>query len=165
MSRGFTLIELIVVLVVLGISASVVFPRLGGFLLKEPEPWRSARKMIRVARYAHEWAVTTESAVLFHIDAETGNYWAADQAPREEASENPWGRALRGRLADEVRITDVQWPQDDRVTEDVVVIEFRPDGWNDSVAVKMTSSDATTVEVVFGERLGEVELVGEEGMR
>jgi len=165
MSRGFTLIELIVVLIVLGVAASIVFPKLGGFLLKEPEPWQSGRKLVRVARYAHEWAVTTESALSLHIDMETGNYWVADQAAEGGASEQTRGRGLRGRLADEVKITDVQWPGDDRVTEDVLVIEFRPDGWNDSVAVRMTSSDAKTVEIVFGERLGEVELVSEEGMR
>ncbi|MBN2130861.1 MAG: prepilin-type N-terminal cleavage/methylation domain-containing protein [Sedimentisphaerales bacterium] len=164
-SRGFTFIELIVVLVVLGVSASVVFPRLGDFLLKEPEPWQSARKLVRVARYAHEWAVTTESAVSLHIDTETGNYWAADRAMREGAGESPWGRDLRGRLADDVEITGLRWRGEDRVAADVLVVEFRPDGWNDPFVVKMTSSDAETVEVVFGDRLGEVELVGAEGGR
>ncbi len=164
-ARGFTFIELIVVLVVLGISASVVFPRIGGFLLKEPEPWQSARKLVRVARYAHEWAVTTESAVSLHIDTETGNYWATDRSMREGASESPWGRGLRGRLADDIEITALQYRGEDPVAEDRLVVEFRPDGWNDPFVLKMTSSGAKTVEVVFGGRLGEVELIGEEGGR
>jgi len=162
-SHGFTFIELIVVLVVLGVSASVVFPRIGGFLLREPEPWQSARKLVRAARYAHEWAVTTESAVSLHIDTETGKYWASDQAMREGASESPWGRDLRGRLADDVEITALQYRGEDRVAEDVLVVEFRPHGWNDPFVVTMTSSDGETVKIVFGDRLGEVELVGEEG--
>jgi type II secretion system protein H len=164
-ARGFTFVELIVVLVVLGISASVVFPRIGGFLLKEPEPWQSARKLVRVARYAHEWAVTTESAVSLHIDMETGKYWASDQAMQEGTGESPWGRGLRGRLADDVEITGLQWQGEDRVAQDRLVVEFRPDGWNDPFVLKMTSSDAETVKVVFGDRLGEVELIGEEGGR
>jgi prepilin-type N-terminal cleavage/methylation domain-containing protein len=163
MSRGFTFVELIVVLIVLGVSASIVFPKLGGLLLKEAEPWQSGRKLIHVARYAHEWAVSTESSVWLHIDTKTGEYWASDGTAQEETRRKTQMRYLMGRVADEVKITAVRWPEEDQATTDVVMIEFRPDGWNAPVVLEMTSLNGRMVEVTFGERFGQAAFIGEDG--
>ena len=50
-SKAFTMVELVVVLIVLGASAAIVFPRLDALLLGEPEPWQSARKLTKIAKY------------------------------------------------------------------------------------------------------------------
>lgn len=149
------------VLIVLGLSAAVVFPKLGGLLLREPEPWRSGRNLMRLAKHAHELAIATESAFVLHINLETGQYWVAskqaDNAPASAATQ----RSLGGRLPEEVTITDVKLPGEDRALENVLTIEFSPEGWCDPAVVSITSSGGQTVKLVVDEWFDGMNLNGD----
>ena len=153
-SRAFTFIELIVVLVVLGISAAVVFPKVDGLLLREPEPWRSGRKLMRLAKYAHELAIATESAHVLHIDLKTGQYWVSNTQADNGL------RNLGGQLPEEVRVIDVKFPGEDRPLENVLMIEFSPEGWCDSAVVSLASSDGQIVKLAIDEWFGGMDLIG-----
>jgi len=146
-----------VVLIVLGISAAVVFPKLDGLLLREPEPWRSGRKLMRLAKYVHELAIATESAFVLHIDMETGQYWVAGKQVDNAAGQ----RSLGGQLPEEVAITDVKLPGEDRVLENVLTIEFSPEGWCDPAVVSITSSEGQTVRLVIDEWFDGMSLLGD----
>ena len=145
------------VLIVLGISAAVAFPKLDGLLLREPEPWRSGRKLMRLAEHAHELAIATESAFVLHINVETGQYWVTGKQVDNAADQ----RSLEGQLPEEVTITDVDLPGDDRTFEHVMTIEFSPEGWCDPAVVTITSSDGQIVKLVIDEWFGGVDLIGD----
>jgi type II secretion system protein H len=161
-ARAFTLIELIVVLIVVGICATLVFPKVSGFLLREPEPWRSGRRLLRLAQHARELAVVTESTVVLSLDANTGDYWIAgkERAKGAEAATAP--SDLKGRLGENVRITDVELAGEDWDPERPVTMEFDPEGACDPVTVRLTSSEGRTVSVVIGERSDEVDPVNDD---
>ncbi|MBN1507509.1 MAG: hypothetical protein JW955_11720 [Sedimentisphaerales bacterium] len=143
------------VLVVLGMSAAVAFPRLDRLLLSEPQPWHSARKLMRLAKHAHELAIATESAFVLHIDRETGEYWVAGKQAGER-------RSFAGSLPEGVLITDVKLLGEDRPVEKVLAVEFSPEGWCDPVVLSLTSSDGRTVRLAIDEWFDAMCLDGEE---
>lgn len=154
---AFTFIELIVVLVILGISAAVVFPKVNGLLLREPEPWRSGRHLMRLAKRAQELAIATESAFLLRIDPRTGQYWVVSR----QIDSATGGQDLSGQLPEEVAITDVETPAEDRSLEGVLAIEFSPEGWCDPVVVSLTSLDGRTVKLAVNEGFDDMGLIGD----
>ncbi len=112
---------------------------------------------MRLAERAHELAIATESVFVLHIDVETGRYWvtgkqAGDMAPRQ---------GLEGQLPEEVAITDVDLSEESRTVENVITIEFSPEGWRDPVLVTITSSDGQTVSLAIDEWFGEMDLIGD----
>jgi prepilin-type N-terminal cleavage/methylation domain-containing protein len=159
--RAFTFIELIVVLIVLGISAAVVFPKVDELLLREPEPWRSARKLMRLAERAHEMAIATESALLLHIDLETGRYWITSKQAGNLSADAAGQRSLGGQLPEDVTFTDVKLQGEDRALESVLTIEFSPEGWCDPAVLDITSSDGRTVQLTIDEWFGAMNLNGD----
>jgi hypothetical protein len=154
-------VELIVVLIILGLSAAIVFPKLDGLLLREPEPWRSSRKLMRLAKYAHELAIATESAFVLHIDLETGQYWVASKVADNEAANAAGQRSLAGQLPPEVTITDVKRPGQERTLENALTIEFSPEGWCDPAVVSLTSSGGETVKLAIDEWFDGMDLIGD----
>ncbi|MCU0913267.1 MAG: type II secretion system GspH family protein [Planctomycetes bacterium] len=159
-ARAFTLLELIVVLTVLGIAWALVFPRLGGLLLQEPEPWRSGRKLARLVRHARELAATTESAFVLFVDADSGDYWIAR---RQEGGASVSSRPavdLRGRLGADVSLESVECLGQEWDRANRVVAQFSPDGGCDPVTLYLISPEGQTVRVVIGAGFDEVHVIG-----
>jgi prepilin-type N-terminal cleavage/methylation domain-containing protein len=161
-ARAFTLVELIVVLIVLGTTVGLAFPKLSGLMLREPEPWRSGRQLARLAKHARELAVVTESTFVLSIDANTGDYWLASKPHDKEAVAVTAPSDLRGRLSEDVRITDIELTGEDWDPENTVMMEFGPEGSCDPVTVCLTSAEGWTVRVVIREGSDEIDLVGDE---
>ena len=160
--RAFTLVELVVVLIVAGVSAALVFPKVSGFLLREPEPWRSGRRLVRLAKHARELAVATESTFVLSVDGNTGDYWIASKQHDEPAAAVAAPSDLRGRLGEDVRVTNVELTEEDWDPERPVTMEFSPEGTGDPARIGLTSSDERTVTVVIGEWSDEIEPVSDD---
>jgi prepilin-type N-terminal cleavage/methylation domain-containing protein len=77
-SRGLTLVEVVVVLAIVGISAAVALPALGGLVAADPSPAAPlARLLDRSRRTAMERALPVTVTLL----PATGRYWVwADSA-------------------------------------------------------------------------------------
>jgi prepilin-type N-terminal cleavage/methylation domain-containing protein len=161
-SRAFTLVELAVVLIVLGIFVGLAFPKLNGLLLREPEPWRSGRKLARLAKYARELAIATESISVLSINANTRDYGVAGKQHGKESADVTVPSDLRGRLGADVGITNVELTGEDWDPQNSLIIEFSPEGWCDPVTVNLTSSDGRTVSVVIGEWSDEIDPVSDD---
>lgn len=162
--RAFTFIEIIVVLMVLGISVAIAFPRLDSLLLTEPEPGRSGRKLTRVLRYAQELAVVTESAVLLRIDVEAGRYWVTDGQNAGGSETKGILSDLAGQFPEGVWIEEVE-PAPVDSEQKVLAVRCDPDGHCDPVVVDLTAGEGRTVQVVVGECFGDIELIGEDSLR
>jgi prepilin-type N-terminal cleavage/methylation domain-containing protein len=159
--RAFTLLELLVVLMVVGISGALAFPRLSSFLLREPEPWRSGRKLARLVTYARELAVATESTVVFSLDANTGNYGIVSRQRDRESVGVAAPPDFRGQLGKTVRITGIEWAGEHWDPQDVLRVVFGPEGWGDSMTVTLASSEGKIVILVVGDGFDEIDLVGD----
>lgn len=160
--RAFTLIELVVVLVVVGIAATLVFPKVSGLLVREPEPWRSGRQLLRLAKYARELATATECTFVLSLDADTGDYWVAPRERDQQAGAGTASLDLKGHLSEDVRVANVELTGEDWDPQSPVTVEFGPEGACDAVTVSLTSSDGRTVRVVVGEWSEEIDPVSDD---
>lgn len=152
-ARAFTLLELIVVLIVVGICASVTFPKVGGLLLREPEPWRSGRQLLHVVQYSRELAVATESTFVLSFDVNTGSYSVAGKESGAGGSE------LKGKLGDQVTVARIELTGNDWDPQRPVKVEFDPEGTCDPVTLSLISTDGQTVSVLIGANSDEIDPV------
>jgi type II secretion system protein H len=139
-SRGaFTLIELVVVMVLLGIAAALVAPRLGSFFrgrILNSE----ARRLLALTRYGQSRAVAEGVPVLLWIDAKQSSYGLVTQS----AASEPDDRASRF-TADTTLTLETSAPNPRPVSEDnderlgvpdgLPAIRFMPDGFFDEASI------------------------------
>lgn len=71
---AFSLIELILVLLLLSLSASMVSPLLGGFS-RGRNSNDAAAHMLAIMQYAQEQAAMTSGVHRLHFDTESASYW------------------------------------------------------------------------------------------
>jgi hypothetical protein len=72
------------------------------------------------------------------------------------------GADLKGRLAEEVRVVNVELTGEDWDPRKPVTIEFDPEGSCDGVTVSLTSAEGRTVSVVIGEWSEEIDPMSED---
>ncbi len=157
--RGFTFIELAVVLSIVAVCTAIVFPKLDRLLVRESEPWKSGRRFVRIARHAHEFAVATESVLFLHVDEKAGKYWVSGRDADSGRDSGMSHSSLRGWLGDDVSMSHIELSEDDAAPQDNLYIRFSPDGWSDPATVTFTSVDGMSVTAVIGEWFGDIELV------
>lgn len=73
-AKGFSLLELLVVLVIIGLSASLVLPRLAGGL-SSLKLKTAAREVSATLRYARSLAVSMGKEQVMNLDIDAGKYW------------------------------------------------------------------------------------------
>ena len=83
--RGFTLLELLVVLFIVGIIASIVAVSVGRFRDKTLFT-EEARRIYLTARHAREAAILDRTEVAFRLNEETNTYWLDYPASKPSVS-------------------------------------------------------------------------------
>ena len=84
--RGYSLIELMVVILLLGIMTAVILPEMGGSH-QEALLRSSGRELVSVLRLAYSQAITVNRPHHFCIDPREGRYWLETMAPDGEDGE------------------------------------------------------------------------------
>lgn len=81
-ARGFTLLELMAVIAILGLVSALVYPELFGFFSNDLG--RVSLRLAATMRFLHEEAVAKRQWYRLNYDTRTGRYWAevADDAGR-----------------------------------------------------------------------------------
>lgn len=154
---GFTLVELAVILVIIAACVTVVFPKLSNGLLKQQRLKSSVSRIASVAEYTYQRAISTHLTHRLHINIEQRRYWVT--AHRSEGSLVPIvdGPDLAGRLPEGIYFTGVEFKDRKTGSDEVVSIEFSPQGWIEPVAIYMATLEGRKMGVVMHEMSGSVE--------
>lgn len=138
-SRAFTLVELIVVMVLLLIVASMVAPRMSSFFRGRALS-SEGRRMLSLINYGQSRAVAEGAPVLLWIDTANSTYGLELQAGFTGPDERAVTYTVEPTLTLEVPAGAVGEPSeldDERLglPENLAVIRFTPDGFFDEVSV------------------------------
>jgi type II secretion system protein H len=135
--KGFTLLELIFVMLIVSIIAGLAVPSLRGFLLGRKSA-DAAAQLIALSQYARTQSASSGSVYRLNVDAQSRTYWLSSQrgAAFQELG-NEFGR--RFSLPDD---TTPEWQGDARE-----FIEFFPDGRVESAVLLLTEANGKTTAI------------------
>ena len=131
-NRGFTLIELIVVIMILGMTAFLVIPRISAFRAGEMK--RTARHLSSIIQQLTQDSSSTKEQYRLYFDLDTEEYWTVlvQQKGFQESDhaiileEKPMLK--RTRLPPEIFFEDVMTAQNGKVNHGEVFSRFYPVG-------------------------------------
>lgn len=154
--NGFTLIELAVILLIIAVCATVVFPKLDGDFLNQQRFLSSVNKIASISEYAHQQAVCGQLTYLLNFNIEKGTYWVTHQTPNSKVMPKDTS-FLKGQLPEGVRFEGIEFQGVNANPQNVVTIEFNPQGWIDPVTIYIASSQGRKMSIVMNELSGCIE--------
>jgi len=153
---GFTLIELVLVLVVIAVMAGMVAPRLSGFS-RARKPGDVAQTIVSLAHYARSQAIADSEVCRLNIDSKNGTFWVSkEQSGSTSPGAVPAEKSIGSNLGDVHRVPDgltVKFfsatPDAMPPSQDVDLIYFYADGRTDpgSIVVTDTNNPAGAITV------------------
>lgn len=156
-SSGFTLIELMVVLVLLSLTAALIVPRLPSTEAMELKS--SARSLASLLRYLGERSIGSKNIYRLHINFQensikvTRKLANGDEAPPEDPL------LSRKALAEGIVITDLQSPRLGTVAEGEVLIDFGAAGLSEFVTLHLHSPKGESFTVTGYPQGGKVKIL------
>ena len=131
---GFTLIELALVVLLLGLMASLSLPLISGF-----EPNRldsSARRLAGTVKYLYNEAAMTgmEHRLTFELD---DNSYRAEQVNLTGELQPLLGVGAKNRLSDGVQFASIYQPQRGEQNEGEIVTALLPGGWMEETIIHL----------------------------
>jgi prepilin-type N-terminal cleavage/methylation domain-containing protein len=136
--RAFTLVELIVVMVLLLVVASLVAPRMSSFFRGRILN-HEARRMLSLLNYGQSRAVAEGVPVIFWVDPNNSTYGVTIQAGYVVEDDRAVEYDAEPTLTFEIPATEHLEAESDDETlglpENLSVIRFTPDGFIDEVSV------------------------------
>jgi len=137
--RGFTLIELMVVIVILSVLAMVVIPRLP--MAREGDLKASARTLAAALRYLNDRSIATKNRYLLRIAFQDGSMKVTRVIREGEETAVPDPFLLNLSLREGVGIADVVTARLGKITEGEAVLGFSPLGVEDFSVIHLKSED------------------------
>jgi prepilin-type N-terminal cleavage/methylation domain-containing protein len=141
---GFTLVELILVMMILCILLGMAVPQLRGFMTGSAAR-DAATQVVSIAQYARAKAVSEALVYRLSFDEATGDYSltvdAADGTGEFAGLGNDFGQVFT--LPTGMKVTVERLPNALQTSTNASAddIEFRPDGTSDPVVIRLTASD------------------------
>lgn len=146
---------MLVVAVVLGIAAAIVFPRLNAGALEQTRLRSAARRVAALATHLRDQAVIDRKTYALHVNVPGGAYWTTVVESKDKEARPEGMGPLSGSLPKDVRFRGVQAPGAEGMMTEEAAIRFRPEGWSDAAAVQIegAAGAAYTVLVTRGGRV------------
>ncbi len=137
--KGFTLIELMVVMLLITIMLGVTIPRLDTSLLQDPRK-KTARWMINTVSALRAAATEKQKSQILVVDVDDNRLWVTDAEMDDEAQK---GAAENGfALPGGMRIMEVQFSGKESVGSGKAMIVFYPGGYSDQAAINIETGDS-----------------------
>lgn len=156
-SNGFTLIELAVVLVVLGVMVTLVIPafsEITGANLK-----RSSRHLTGAIRFLRDEAEAKKTVLRLRFDVPNGHYWAERLKVLDDRTAEfvKLGSAIsaEGNLSGQTsfkRVRPASHPDDPYIL-------FTPDGWVEKTFIHLRDGDGRDYTLIVKPLTGDTDLL------
>ena len=157
--RGFTLIELMVVMLLISIVLAIALPKFGGGAFQDPVK-KLSRWMINTVKSLRSTAIQKQQTQGLVIDLSNRRMWLVNDAMDEEAVQAAASnKAVE--LPDAIRYMDVQFPQQERETSGTAEIRFYPAGYSDQVLIHLETEDNEKVTYLVEPLLPKVKIYDE----
>jgi len=152
---GFTLIEMLVVMVLIGLLLSLVLPRFGG--VGETERLRTAMRLLAAqAMEAHSQAVTEARPWFFCLDLDRTRSWLAVKRPEPGEKTGPEVRSIH--LPSGLKFRDVIHPAGGMFRDGVVAFAFWPNGGNEPGTIHVKNDAGEEMTLFLRPYLGQSEI-------
>ena len=142
-SRGFTLLELVLVLLVIAIAAATVAPSLRGWT-RGQQARDSAEQFVALTRWARSQAITQSATYRMTIDPTSGSYQLTLHNPTTgefAALGSSWGRTFNVPEGTQIELSDPPGGTSGSA------INFYPTGRIDPAKIRITSQDGDRIEI------------------
>ena len=154
-AKGFTLIELMVVIFILSMAAMLVFPRLPG--TDGSDLKSSARSIAATFRYLGDKAIATKTHYRMTLSLPDNSLTVTRISGGEERSTDDTFLNKRT-LAGSVTFQDVQIPRLGTMTDEEVLLDFGPGGLEDFIIIHLKSAGGGQMTVTAHPRNGKVQI-------
>src|SRR6185369_10959325 len=154
--RGFTLIEIVVVLVIISMAMMIVIPRLPS---SESENLKSsARTLASTLRYMQDRAATGRTTYYLRMEPGTDTMKVLEAAA-DGSEKEPGDPLLQQRPVKEgIQVADVFIPRLGKINEGQLRLEVGMGGLRDFVAIHLRSSDGVFWTVMAFPSSGKVKV-------
>ncbi|MGD9187426.1 MAG: prepilin-type N-terminal cleavage/methylation domain-containing protein [Desulfobacteraceae bacterium] len=158
-TTGFTLIELMVVMLLISIILAVAIPRFEGGLLQDPVK-QFSRKLISTVRSLRSTAIQTQIQQTLIVDLNAQQLYVASPATQAE-TEEPVAPKKSFKLPDSLALVAVEFSSSDRITTGNAQIHFYPAGYSDHAFIRLESGNEDRYTFVVQPLLPKVKLFEE----
>lgn len=158
---GFTLIELTVVIVILGIMLTLVIPRLGD--LGEADLKRSARHLTSTIRFLRGESQARKEQYWLRFDVQGGRYWVewGAEVKKQTGETTREFRRLQSEMGSEGSLSGNVTFRDVRVAShpDDPYILFSPNGWVEPAVIHLRDGEDRDFTLRVKPLMGDTELL------
>jgi prepilin-type N-terminal cleavage/methylation domain-containing protein len=137
-AKGYTLIELVVVMVLISIIFFVALPRLQGSVLTDQSK-KVSRWILAQTRNLKQQALRQKKDFVLHVDMQDGKFWISSADMEGEALVKAQKDAYR--LPESVSIMDVTFARSGAVATDQAEILFYAKGYSDRAFIHLQDED------------------------
>jgi prepilin-type N-terminal cleavage/methylation domain-containing protein len=155
-SRGFTLVEMVVVTALIGIMLVVAIPRLSGGLFSDGSD-ETARYIIGTVRQLKEKAIADQKTYLLNVSPDIQRIWVTDTEMAETDASSARDKGYR--LPRGIRIDHVTFPGSELVSSGTIPIAFYPQGYSDKAEIRVRTDDGTRLAFHIEPFLSATEMV------
>lgn len=157
-NRGFTLIELMVVMLLISIILAVAIPRFDSTPLQDPGK-KFSRWMINAVRHLRASAIQTQNVQALVVDLSEQRLWMIHEEMSDEeriaAAEDAF------KVDRSMRIVNAQYPDRERINSGTIDIRFYPAGFSDQVLLHIEDEDAERISYLIEPLLPKLKIVEE----